>query len=84
MNFLADTWVMWLIISAVSVGVMVFYRQSRRGETSSFTSADDFSITTILFDLRKGEGDLFIGFLLSMVSFSFFVAGLVRWLLTIF
>ena len=84
MDFLADTWVMWLIISGVIIGAMIFYRQSRNQDTGFFTSAEDFSITTILFSPRKGEGDLFVGYLLSMLSFSLFLAGIVRWIRTIF
>jgi hypothetical protein len=83
MEFLADTWILWLIISVICLLGMVFYRQNRRGVITTFTSAEDFSVRTIFFSLRKGEADLFIGFLVAMVSFSLFVAGLMRWVSTI-
>jgi hypothetical protein len=83
MNFLADSWVLWLIISAVCLVGMVLYRQTRRNVTSTFTSAEDFSVRTIFFNLRKGEGDLFLGFVVAMLSFSLFVTGFLRWAQTI-
>jgi uncharacterized membrane protein len=74
MEFLADTWILWLIISVICLLGMIFYRQNRRGIITTFTSAEDFSVRTIFFSLRKGE---------AMVSFSLFLAGLVRWVRTI-
>lgn len=79
MDFLANTWVAWLIVSAVCLVGMVFYRQSRRNVTTTFTSAEDFSVRSIFFSFRKGEADLFLGFVVAMVSFSLAVAGVVRW-----
>jgi len=84
METLADTWFLWLILSGVVIGAVLFYRQSRRIDTGFITSADEFSIKTILFGIRKGEGDLFIGFMLSMVFFCMFVLGFLRWVRTIF
>ncbi len=84
MEILADSWVLWLILSGLAIGAMRFYRQTRRNETSMFTSAEEFSIRTILFGLRKGEGDLFLGFVISMVCFAMFLAGFIRWIRTIF
>jgi hypothetical protein len=84
MDFLADSWVLWLIVCVLCLVGMVLYRQSRRNVTSSFTSAEDFSVRTIFFNLRKGEGDLFLGFLIAMFSFSLFVLGIVRWAETSF
>ena len=82
MNFLADSWVLWLILSILCLVGMVLYRQSRRNMTSVFSSAEDFSVRTIFFNLRKGEADLFLGFVVAMVSFSMFVLGIVRWVMT--
>lgn len=82
MQFLADTWVAWLIVSGVFLGGMVVYRQSRRNVTSTFTSAEDFSVRTIFFNFRKGEADLFLGFVIAMISFSLAVAGAARWVQT--
>lgn len=79
MEFLADTWILWLIISIVSLIGMSFYRQGRRSVTTTFTSAEDFSVKTIFFNFGKGEGDLFMGYLVAMISFSLFVVGLLRW-----
>lgn len=79
MEFLADSWVLWLIVSAVCLVGMVLYRQSRRNVTTTFSSAEDFSVRSIFFSFRKGEADLFIGFVVAMVSFSLFMAGLLRW-----
>ena len=84
MEFLADSWVLWLIITVVMLVGMVFYRQSRRNVTSTFSSADDFSVRTIFFNMRRGEADLFLGFLVAMVTFSLFVLGIVRWVQSIF
>jgi hypothetical protein len=82
MDFLADSWVLWLILSALCLVGMVLYRQSRRNVTSVFTSAEDFSVRTIFFNLRKGEADLFLGFVVAMISFALFVLGIVRWVMT--
>lgn len=84
MEFLADTWVMWFILGVVCLGLVILNRQNRRIETGFITSADEFSIKTVLFGLRRGEGDLFIGYLLAIGFFSFFVTGFVRWVTTIF
>jgi len=82
MEFLADTWVLWMIVTALCLVGMVLYRQSRRNVTTTFSSADDFSVRTIFFSLRKGEADLFLGFFVAMVSFSLFVLGIARWVQT--
>jgi preprotein translocase subunit SecG len=79
MNFLADSWVLWFIITVLMLVGMVLYRHSRRNVTSTFSSADDFSVRTIFFNMRRGEADLFLGFLVAMISFSLFVLGVVRW-----
>ena len=84
MEFLADTWILWLILSGLCLGLVLLNRQNRRIETGFITSAEEFSIKTVLFGLRKGDGDLFIGFLFSIFFFSLFVAGVVRWFRTIF
>jgi hypothetical protein len=86
MEMLAQTWFMWLVLAAIFAGLMVFYRESRRNQaqTGLFASSDEFSIKTIFLGLRRGEGDLFIGYLGTMIFFALFLAGLVRWLQTIF
>ncbi|MBI3993258.1 MAG: hypothetical protein HY342_08285 [Candidatus Lambdaproteobacteria bacterium] len=84
MEFLADTWVLWLIVSIVTLFAVTLYRGSRGQEPEGvMTTADDFSITNILFGVRKGEGDLFIGYMIAIVSFSLFLAGIMRWVRTI-
>ncbi len=84
MEFLADTWILWLVLSGVLVGATYFYRRSRKVEQGFFVTADDFSVRKIMLDIRKGEGDIFLGFLLSMIFFSMFLAGLVRFVRGIF
>ncbi len=83
MEVLADTWFLWIILAAVCLGLVIFNRQNRSIETGFITSAEEFSIKTVLFGLKKGEGDLFLGFLLSIFFFSLFIAGFVRWIGTI-
>ncbi len=78
MELLADTWVLWLIVCIATLVAMVFFRQNRRN-IATFSTAEDFSVGTIFLNLRKGEADLFLGFLVAIVSFSLFVAGLLRW-----
>lgn len=82
MAFLADTWMLWLVLAAVVGGIMVFYRESRRNETmkSGAPTQEDFSVRTILLGVRRGEGDLFLGYLAVILFFSMFLAGLVHWL----
>ena len=84
MDFLADTWVMWIILTGICLGLVFLHRQNRRIETGFITSSDEFSIKTVLFGLRRGEGDLFIGYVLAICFFSLFVTGFVRWMTTIF
>ena len=84
METLADTWFLWLILAAVVSGLMVFYRESRRSSTTgTFASQDEFSIKTILLGFKRGEGDLFVGYVFTMIFFSLFLAGFVRWIRTI-
>jgi hypothetical protein len=84
MEFLADTWVMWFVLSGVAVGLTYFYRRNRKQEGGFLVSAEDFSIRRIMLDVRKGEGDLFLGFLASMAFFSMGVAGLIRFIRSMF
>ncbi len=83
MELLADTWVLWLIVCIATLVAMALFRQNRRNITT-FTTAEDFSVGTIFFNIRKGEADLFLGFLVAIVSFSLFVAGLLRWVPSMF
>ena len=82
MNFLSNTWVLWFVLAAVIGGLMGFYRESRRSAqaTGMFASQDEFSIKTILFGFKRGEGDLFLGYLGAMICFSLLLAGFVRWI----
>jgi len=80
MEFLGDTWVLWLVLSGLSAGGAFLYRKNRKIEGGMLVSVDDFRIRKIMFDVRKGEGDLFLGFLASMVFFSMFVAGFLRFI----
>ncbi len=84
MEMLADSWMVWLILAVVVVMIVSFYRQSRSGEVHLITSADEFSIKTVLLNPRKGEGDLFIGFVLSMIFFCMSILGFLRWIRTIY
>ena len=86
MEALAQTWMMWLVLSGITVGLMVFYRESRRDQskTGLFASSDEFSIKTIFFGFRRGEGDLFVGYLGTMICFALFLAGLIHWLHSMF
>jgi hypothetical protein len=84
MEFLADTFILWLVLAGVLVGATYFYRRTRRVEQGFFVTADDFNVRKIMLDVRKGEGDIFLGFLLSMIFFSMFLAGFVRFIRSIF
>lgn len=79
MDMLSDTWSLWMIFTALVIGISVFYRQSKKSNATVFTSAEDFTIRSTLFNVRKGEGDIFMGFLIAMVCFSLGAAGFVRW-----
>ena len=83
MEWFADTWFLWLIMTAICLGFVFFNRQSRKIETNFIISAEEFSIKTVLFGFRKGEGDLFLGYTFGTVFFSFFITGFVRWITTI-
>ncbi len=84
MEFLADTWVLWFILTVICLGLVDVNRQTRRFETGFITSAEEFSIKTVLFGMKRGEGDLFLGYILAIIFFSLFLAGIVRWITTIF
>jgi hypothetical protein len=79
MEFLAITWLLWLALSALCVGAVLFYRRSRKGNTNFIITAEDLSVKTLMLDVRKGDGDIFLGYLLSMLFFSLFLAGFARW-----
>ena len=83
MEFFADTWFLWIVLAGVCLVLVALNRQSRKFDTAFITSADEFSIKTVLFGLRKGEGDLFIGFLFSILFFALFLLGFIRWITTI-
>ncbi len=83
MGFFADTWFLWIALAAVCVVLVAVNRKTRKFDTAFITSADEFSIKTVLFGFRKGEGDLFIGFLFSILFFAFFLVGFIRWITTI-
>ncbi len=68
-----------MIIFLICVIGLIFYRQSGRAANTVFTTAEDFSLRTIFLNFSKGEGDLFLGFLIGMISFSLFVLGFTRW-----
>ena len=86
MLFLSDTWMVWLVLAGTVGGIVVFFRESRRSDTGAGfpASQDEFSIKTILFGVRRGEGDLFIGYLGTMIFFSMFLAGFTRWIQIMF
>ena len=82
MEFLADTWVLWLVVTVGALVGMVLYREGHRNITGTFSSAEDFSVRTIFLSLQKGEADLFVGYVVAMISFSLFVAGLLHFVRT--
>jgi len=84
MDLLADTWVLWIILTIVCVGLVWFSRQNKNIDTSFVSSADEFSIKTVLLGFKKGEGDLFLGYIGAIIFFSLFLAGFTRWITTIF
>lgn len=69
-----------MILTALIIAGIGVYRQSHKTPASFYTSSEDFSIQTILFGFGKGEGDLFLGFIVAMTLFSLFIAGFVRWI----
>ena len=71
-----------MIVFLFCVIGLIFYRQSGRSGNTVFTTAEDFSLRTIFLNFSKGEGDLFLGFLIGMISFSLFVLGFTRWFST--
>jgi hypothetical protein len=84
MDFLGITWLLWLILSGLCIGGVLFYRRSRKGASNLLISAQDLSVKTLMLDVRKGDGDIFLGYLLSMLFFSLFLAGIARWVRTLF
>ena len=82
MEFLADSWILWLMLTVVCMVGMSLYRQSHRNITSTYTSSEDFSVRTIFLSTKKGDADLFLGYVVAMVSFSLFVAGILHWVRT--
>ncbi|MDH4224843.1 MAG: hypothetical protein OEW12_04275 [Deltaproteobacteria bacterium] len=81
MNSLAESWFVWLILTGVIIGLLIFIREGRHksSEQDLFSTEKEFSLTNLLFGLKKGEGDIFMGYSLAIVFFSMFLAGLVRW-----
>ena len=85
MGILSDTWVLWLIITALLIGGLIFHRNDKGGGRMGglYTSVDDFSVRTILFGFKKGEGDLFLGYTFAIFSFGLFLAVFIRWIRTL-
>jgi len=84
MDFLALTWILWLILSAVTIVGVMFYRRGRKAQANHVITAQDLSVKTLMLDVRKGDGDIFLGYLLSMLFCSLFLVGLARWVRSLF
>ncbi|MDH5751270.1 MAG: hypothetical protein OEZ59_02485 [Deltaproteobacteria bacterium] len=82
METLADTWVIWLILTIVIIVGLVIKRKDQKQGGGLYQSADDFSVKVILFGFKKGEGDLFLGYTFAILTFSLFIAGFLRWIFT--
>ncbi|MDH4120593.1 MAG: hypothetical protein OEV94_02680 [Deltaproteobacteria bacterium] len=80
MSSIAETWFLWLALSGAIIGLLYFLRENQKstGDVEMFTK-EEFSVKTLLFGLKKGEGDIFIGYVLSIFFFSLFLMGFVRW-----
>jgi len=79
METLADSWVLWLICAVGVIAYLIYHRQNNQNFQAMYNSSEDFSPRYILFSLKKGEADIFFGYVAAMISFSLFLAGFVRW-----
>jgi len=80
MELISISWLLWLILSGLCIGGVLFYRRTRKFQGSLLISAQDLSVKTLMLDVRKGDGDIFLGYLLAMLFFSLFLAGFSHWL----
>ena len=63
---------LWLLAS-IALGVSIFFWHKRKMEaTEQVGSNEDYSSLTLYFDPIRGEGHLFLGGTLVMITFSLF------------
>ena len=85
MEFLADSWILWLLLGVILlVGIRVRRRDKRQVGDINLTPLQNISPRAMLFGFKDGEGDLFFGYLGATLAFSLFLAGFIRWISTIF
>ena len=74
MSVIANSMWVWLILAIVLMVVLLFY-QSRKWDGNDSL---EFSNITMFFNPIKGEGDIFLGGILVLVFFSFFLFELAK------
>lgn len=74
MSVIANSMWIWLISSIALMVVLLFY-QSRKWDGNDSL---EFSNITMFFNPVKGEGDIFLGGILVLVFFSFFLFELAK------
>ncbi|MDH4248299.1 MAG: hypothetical protein OEW39_10825 [Deltaproteobacteria bacterium] len=80
MEGLADSWVLWLVLTIITIAGLVFRRKNTPGAGHLYHSSEDFSIRHILFGFSRGEGDLFLGYCFAILFAALFFIGFVRWI----
>ena len=74
MSVIANSMWVWLILAIALMVVLLFY-QSRKWDGNDSL---EFSNITMFFNPIKGEGDIFLGGILVLVFFSFFLFELAK------
>ena len=79
MSDLSNTWVLWLILTTLIVGGLVYRRKEHKASGNLYNTPEDFSVKNILFSFTKGEADLFFGYTFAIIFFALFLIGIVHW-----
>lgn len=79
MLFLRDSWIFWLVVSISCLVILKIRSRNRIKDVDKklATSSDQFSMKTVFFSFKRGEADVFLLILLSMIAFLFFSLGFI-------
>ncbi|MGK0289310.1 MAG: hypothetical protein ACI86H_000746 [bacterium] len=79
MQFLQESWILWLFVSVGCLIALNSFGRKRDIDPNAemAITSDQFSMKTVFFNFRTGEADIFIAILSSSVSFFLFSIGVV-------
>ncbi len=78
LTFLSNSWFLWLAL-AVGLPYALAYQHKRRAERRhTLENIEEFHFAPF-YNIPHGEGVSLLGFVVSIVSFSLFLVGILKW-----